>query len=204
VVPRREGLERDTVLVIVVVSLISTAAMLAYPALARALGFSGDMTAVLLGGAIHDVAQVAGAGFAVSPEVGVESVAMKMVRVACLLPVVVVFGLAFARQRAAAGEGTATGAASAGGLWTYFPPFLLVFAGLAMLASTGMLPAAVTVWGGQAANAALLVAVAGIGLKTALDELTRAPPRLIAVLVAQTLLQLAVVAGLVAWAMAGP
>ena len=39
-------------------------------------------TSILLGGAIHDVAQVVGAGFAVSPDVGVSAVALKLRRLA--------------------------------------------------------------------------------------------------------------------------
>jgi len=94
-VQRRAGLERETVLVILIVSLLSTAAMLGYPVLARALALESDGTALLLGAAIHDVAQVAGAGFAVSEDTGVRAVTVKMIRVACLLPVVMAIAFLF-------------------------------------------------------------------------------------------------------------
>ena len=93
-------------LVILIVSLLSTAAMLGYPLLARWAVFDADATALLLGAAIHDVAQVAGAGFAVSEDVGVRAVTVKMIRVACLLPVILALAILFL-PRDQAGEGRA-------------------------------------------------------------------------------------------------
>jgi uncharacterized integral membrane protein (TIGR00698 family) len=190
IVPRRDGVERETVLIIVVVSLLSTAVMVAYPPLARALGFDGHTTGLLLGAAIHDVAQVAGAGFSVSNAVGVEAVAVKMIRVACLLPVIVCFGFVFARERLA-DSGDAGGAAS------LVPMFLVAFFALALLASSGFVPRQIVSFGGELAGWALTIAVAAIGLKTALGDLRRARPQLLGVLVCQTLLQLGVVVAMI-------
>lgn len=190
-VPRRAGLERETVLVILIVSLMSTAAMLGYPLIARALGFGADATALLLGGAIHDVAQVAGAGFAVSEEVGVRSVTVKMIRVACLLPVVTVIAFAFL------GGGDAQG----GRRWRAVrpPTFLVLFFLFAVITSTALLPPDVSARAGTAASWLLTAAVGAIGLKTGFGELRAAKPTLALALLAQTGWQLLVVAGLVLW-----
>lgn len=188
VVPRRPTLERETLLIILIVSLLSTLVMLLYPAIAALLGLTGSQTALLLGAAIHDVAQVAGAGFAVSPETGVAAVTVKMIRVACLLPVVATIGLLAFRgaARPAAGERR-----------QYLPGFLIGFFLLALLASLEVVPVAVTSIGGQAAGWALTIAVAALGLKTGLAELRGARPALVAVLAAQTILQFGVVLALI-------
>jgi uncharacterized membrane protein YadS len=50
---------------------------------------------VFLGGTIHDVAQVVGAGFSVSEETGTIATFTKLVRVAMLLPVVLGLAMIF-------------------------------------------------------------------------------------------------------------
>jgi uncharacterized integral membrane protein (TIGR00698 family) len=188
VVPTRPAMERETLLIIIVVSLLSTVVMVAYPAIAALLGLSGSQTAVLLGAAIHDVAQVAGAGFSVSPETGVAAVTVKMIRVACLLPVVATIGLL-------AGRGECRDTASPPR--RLLPAFLVGFFVLALLGSAGAVPAPVASAGGQAATWALTVAVAALGLKTGFGELRSARPALLATLAAQTALQFGVVLALV-------
>jgi uncharacterized integral membrane protein (TIGR00698 family) len=189
-VPRRAGLERETVLVILIVSLMSTAVMLGYPVLARGLGLGSDATALLLGAAIHDVAQVAGAGFAVSEEVGVRAVTVKMIRVACLLPVVMGIAVLFL------GRG---GDAQKGKRWRAIrpPTFLVLFFVFAVITSTALLPAEVSRLAGTTAGWLLTAAVGAIGLKTGFGELKAARPSLAAALALQTLWQLGVVAGLI-------
>ncbi|MGL6042791.1 MAG: YeiH family protein [Sandaracinobacteroides sp.] len=190
-VPRRPGLERETVLVILIVSLLSTAAMLGYPLLAQALQLDADATAMLIGAAIHDVAQVAGAGFAVSEETGVRAITVKMVRVACLLPVVV--GIAFLSL------GKADTAGQKGKRWRAIrpPTFLVLFFLFAVATSTALLPTSVSETAGTAASWLLAAAVGAIGLKTGFGELKAARPSLAAALCLQTLWQLAVVVGLI-------
>jgi hypothetical protein len=57
-------------------------------------------TGLVLGATIHDVAQVAGAGYGVSESVGNTAVIVKLFRVFLLLPVVLAVGWYFARTRA--------------------------------------------------------------------------------------------------------
>lgn len=188
-VPRREGMERETCVIIAAVSLLGTVAMVVYPVLAHLLAFDARATGVLLGAAIHDVAQVAGAGFAVSPQVGVEAVAVKMIRVACLLPVVMAFGWIVCR----AGDGQGRASAGRAGVMRSVPPFLLCFFLLAMLASTHLVPTVLIGPGRSLAGALLTAAVAAIGLRTALTDFRSICPRLLALLLGQTLLQLVTV-----------
>src|SRR5262249_27456358 len=68
-----------------------------YPLICVRLGFDPQITGVMLGGTIHDVAQVVGAGYAVSEPVGNVAVIVKLFRVFLLLPVVLTIGWYFMR-----------------------------------------------------------------------------------------------------------
>jgi uncharacterized integral membrane protein (TIGR00698 family) len=102
VLPSYKGKEADTAFVVVAVNALSTLAMVVYPLICLWLGFSAQATGVMLGGTIHDVAQVAGAGYAVSEPVGNTAIIVKLFRVLLLLPVVLGVGSWFARGSAAA------------------------------------------------------------------------------------------------------
>jgi len=78
VVPDYKGKEADIAFVVVAVNALATLAMLIYPPLCILLGFDAQTTGVMLGGTIHDVAQVVGAGYAVSGLVGNTAVIVKL------------------------------------------------------------------------------------------------------------------------------
>ena len=80
--------------------------MLTYPLLAVALGYDPKTTGIFLGATIHDVAQVVGAGYAVSGPVGNAAVIVKLFRVFLLLPVVL--GIGWWLAAAGRGQGHAT------------------------------------------------------------------------------------------------
>jgi len=104
VVPEYKGKQADIAFVVVAVNALATLAMLIYPPLCILLGFDAQTTGVMLGGTIHDVAQVVGAGYAVSGEVGNTAVIVKLFRVFLLLPVVLSVGWYFTRQGLRHGE----------------------------------------------------------------------------------------------------
>lgn len=188
VAPQREGLDKQTAAIIVAVSLLSTVVMVLYPWLSMRLGFGDHATAILLGAAIHDVAQVAGAGFSISDTIGVEAVTVKMIRVACLLPVVIVVGYHLSRAGAGAAENARLPAP---------PAFLLAFFALSAIVSIGLVPAPVISAGANISSWSLAIAVAAIGVKTSIGDLRRVDPRLILGLSLQTIVQLLVVVGLI-------
>jgi uncharacterized integral membrane protein (TIGR00698 family) len=104
VVPEYKGKQADIAFVVVAVNALATLAMLVYPPLCIVLGFDAQMTGVMLGGTIHDVAQVVGAGYAVSEPVGNTAVIVKLFRVFLLLPVVLSVGWYFTRMGIRHGE----------------------------------------------------------------------------------------------------
>jgi uncharacterized integral membrane protein (TIGR00698 family) len=64
VLPDYKGKEADVAFVVVAVNALSTIAMVLYPLLCSWLGLDAQLTGVMLGATIHDVAQVVGAGYA--------------------------------------------------------------------------------------------------------------------------------------------
>ncbi|MFN4277033.1 MAG: YeiH family protein [Ferrovibrio sp.] len=159
--PRSPQSERLTLLTVIGVTALSTLAMIVYPLLAKTLGLDETAAGVLFGATIHDVAQVLGAGLTVSPQAGDVATFVKLVRVACLLPVVVMVGWAFRR----AGEGQATQSQP------LLPHFLIGFVALVVLGSVVNLPALVVNGVSEVSRWCLLVAISALGVKTSFAEL---------------------------------
>ncbi|MDG4647507.1 putative sulfate exporter family transporter [Roseibacterium sp. SDUM158017] len=172
VLPRREGREADTLLVITGVTVLSTLAMIAYPILFRALDFNPAETAFLIGATIHDVAQVAGAGHSISDEVGVLATFVKMLRVALLPAVLLLVALSF--------RGTGEGRKG-------LPWFLVVFVALAVLGNANVLPGWLVAQLVTLSQACLIVAIAALGLRTNLGRILDVDRRYVAMLVLLTL-----------------
>ena len=105
VLPKGEKHERDTVFTVIGVTALSTIAMIIYPVIIAFFHLDHAAVGVFLGGTIHDVAQVVGAGFSVSDETGNVATFTKLLRVAMLLPVVVTLSFVFhAHNTAKAGR----------------------------------------------------------------------------------------------------
>jgi uncharacterized integral membrane protein (TIGR00698 family) len=187
----------DVAFTVVAANAFSTAAMLAYPALASALGLSAHETGVLLGATVHDMAQVVGAGYAVSPEAGDAAVVVKLFRVLLLLPAV----LALARWFRRDGD---EGRAGTGGT-PAVPGFALGFVALCLLNSVMPAAGAVgAVWTPvraalvEASSLGLLVAIAALGLGTSARALLGVGWRHLAVFAGATLVLLGIVAAALA------
>lgn len=191
VLPNYPAKAADTAFTVVAANALSTLVMLAYPPLAVLLGFDATKTGILLGATIHDMAQVVGAGYAVSDPVGNTAVVVKLSRVFLLLPVVLAIGWWFARS------GKEAGAAK-----VPVPVFALVF--LALVAVNSFLPsvpalaapyAEVRSWMVSLSNAGLLIAIAALGLGTSITAILSIGWRHVAVFLGTTAAILAIVTG---------
>src|SRR5438445_60617 len=72
-----------------------------YPMVVHMLMLDGSAAGIFLGGTIHDVAQVVGAGYMISPQAAETATFVKLFRVALLVPVVLCVSLLFRGQRGA-------------------------------------------------------------------------------------------------------
>ncbi len=178
VLPRHGNAERNCILTVIGVTTLSTLAMMAYPLLPALLGYGDTQAGIFLGATIHDVAQVVGAGYTISPEAGETATVVKLLRVACLTPAVLLIGLAFRAQTKESGLKRPP----------LVPWFLAAFLILAALNSTGLLPVLVKTGVSEVSQWALLTAVAALGVRTSLRELAAVGPRPLLAMVAQTLL----------------
>lgn len=161
VLPGRAKLERELAFTIIGVTALSTLAMVVYPAIAGLLGLNDLEAGVFLGGTIHDVAQVVGAGYSVSDRAGDLATIVKLVRVSMLVPMVIVIMLLL-RRRATDASARAR-----------FPGFLIVFVILAALSTAEWIPALVLDAGHVLSRGCLVVAIAAVGMQTQLREVAR-------------------------------
>ena len=192
VLPDYKGKEADVVFTVVMANAVSTLVMLAYPPLCHILGFTPRQTGVMLGATVHDMAQVVGAGYAVSEPVGDIAVIVKMFRVFLLLPVVVAIGWWFQRQQAA---GTGGKDVSAPAVPAFAVAFLvLCVVNSILLASPSLKPLYLPIKQmlSQVSSWGLLVAIGALGLGTSLDSLLKVDWRQLVVFLAATVLILVI------------
>ena len=173
--PRTDKTDQQLMFTVLGITMLSTLAMILYPAIAAAFGMTDHMAGIFLGGTIHDVAQVVGAGFSISDDAGETATLVKLIRVSMLAPVVIVFSLYYRGRGAAPGAGGVP-----------LPGFVIGFAVLAAVNSLGWLPEVVKAVLQQLSGWALLIAIAAVGMRTRLDQVFKVGPRAIALLVAET------------------
>lgn len=162
--PNHPQKDRATLFVVISVSTLSTVAMVLYPMLARWLGLDPQQAGFFLGGTIHDVAQVVGAGYSMGQQTGDTATVVKLMRVAMLVPVILV----------AAWMTRAVHAESAGAPASrppLLPWFAVVFVLLVLLNSLLHLPEIVVSTGHGLSRAFLVTAMAAIGIKTHLKDI---------------------------------
>ncbi len=180
VLPKSDAMRRDTLFTVIAVTSLSTIAMVLYPVVFDVLGFSETQIGVLLGASIHDVAQVVGAGYAVSNEAGDIATYVKLLRVSCL-PVVVLFFALVLKTGDQAGPDDAAPAKPP------FPWFAVWFAIILLANSFGLLPSVIReamVW---ISGWLLIAAIAALGMKTSLKAMIDLGGLHIGVVVAETL-----------------
>ncbi len=132
--------------------------MVIYPIIASRLGLDTTQTSLFLGGTLHDVAQVVGAGYSVSSETGDLATLTKLVRVSFLVPVVLIFiALLDRRKNYVMDQKT-----------TLLPWFLLAFM---LLNSATSIPSQITESASSVSRFALVMAITGIGMKSNLRQL---------------------------------
>jgi uncharacterized integral membrane protein (TIGR00698 family) len=175
--PKTEQHERDTLFTVIAVTAMSTMAMVIYPMIAAAFGFSDHASGIFLGATIHDVAQVVGAGYSVSAETGDTATVIKLIRVAMLLPVVLVLSLLMRQQRSADGDNTPLP----------IPWFVFAFALFVVVNSLHWLPEQLVATLVEISRACIVTAVAALGMKTSLGELVKIGPKPVLLIVAETL-----------------
>lgn len=178
ILPRDERSEERLIFTVMGVTVLSTVAMIAYPILVNLLELNSIQAGVFLGGTIHDVAQVVGAGFSISEQTGDTATLVKLMRVAMLAPIVLAASLMIRSFAELPSDGKRP---------PILPAFVIAFLVLAGINSFGLIPAAVTEFLSQASRWLLLTAIAAVGMKTNLKQVLAVGGAAIALIIVETL-----------------
>jgi uncharacterized integral membrane protein (TIGR00698 family) len=178
ILPRDDRSEERLIFTVMGVTVLSTIAMIAYPVLVNFLELDSNQAGVFLGGTIHDVAQVVGAGFSISEQTGDSATLVKLIRVAMLAPIVLVASLLIRSFASLPGDGARP---------PLLPGFVVAFLALAVLNSAGLIPAAITDFLSQTSRWLLLTAIAAVGMKTNLKQVLAVGGAAIALIIVETL-----------------
>lgn len=160
--PAHPGKERATTFTVIGVSTLSTLAMVLYPMLAHLTDLSSVAAGVFLGGSIHEVAQVVGAGYSMSRETGDVATVVKLMRVAMLLPVILCAAMI---TRAQGGDSEAHPRPP------LLPWFAVAFVVVAAINSVGWIGEGLQTFGNEMSRACLAIAISAIGMNTQLKEI---------------------------------
>ncbi|MEM7073729.1 MAG: putative sulfate exporter family transporter [Pseudomonadota bacterium] len=178
ILPRDERTEERLIFTVVGVTVLSTVAMVVYPILAQWLDFDDVAAGVFLGGTIHDVAQVVGAGFSISEQAGDTATLVKLFRVAMLAPIVLIAALIIRRMHEVDIDGKAP---------PLLPGFVVGFLVMATASSLGLIPSVLAELISQTSRWLLLIAIAAVGMKTNLKQVLGVGGAAIALIVAETI-----------------
>jgi uncharacterized integral membrane protein (TIGR00698 family) len=177
VLPNDKSQEKYFAFTVIGITTFSTLSMIFYPIAASYLGFSDELAGVFIGGAIHDVAQVVGAGYSISPEAGDVATYIKLLRVALLMPIVMMVFFVFKEKNSK----------MSGGVSAFIPGFLIMFFVLAFLKNVGVLPPWLIDIIRSLSSYLLVIAIAAIGVKTSLKQVLSVGWRPVALMASETL-----------------
>lgn len=158
--PAVKGNKEDIGISLAVVNLIGGIGMLLYPFVFKQLESSNEIAALFIGGTLHSVGNVAGAGYAINEHVGNLAISVKMIRVALLAPTVIVFTILM--RKSSANESK-----------TKFslPTYLWLFIGVTLLVTFVDLPEIASESIHDLSKLLLTLAMVAIGIKTSLKSL---------------------------------
>ena len=176
VLPNWKERHRDTLFIVVCVTALSTFAMITYPILFTVADFNDIEIGILIGSTIHDVAQVVGAGYAVSSEAGDVATFIKLLRIS-MLPIIVILIAVLLK-----GDDESRSISSKA-----FPWFALGFALCLMVNSSGYIPLMITGFLANVSQWFLVFAIAGLGVSTSLKSMMELGGRSILLMVLQTI-----------------
>jgi uncharacterized integral membrane protein (TIGR00698 family) len=176
VLPKTKENEQFTLLTVVGVTSLSTLAMIAYPLLVHFLRLDPTIAGIFIGGTIHDVAQVVGAGYLISNHTGEVATLVKLVRVACLVPTVIAVSILY-RKRGSIAQTVST---------PLVPFFLVGFVCMMLANSFHLIPHFASEWINGASRICLVLAIAALGVKTSLQALASLGWKPVLMLVCET------------------
>jgi uncharacterized integral membrane protein (TIGR00698 family) len=176
VFPNNRETEKATIVTVVTVTTLSTVAMILYPIIAMQLGFNDLESGIFLGGTIHDVAQVVGAGYGMNSNTGDTATIIKLFRVALLVPVVMLIAFIISKQSDRSKSKLT------------IPYFLIAFCCIVLINSFGFIPQEINKLANITSSTFLVTAIAALGVKTSLQDIARYGIRSVSLIIVETVL----------------
>jgi len=165
--PRVARDKEDVAIAMAVVNLFGSLGMIVLPFVLLKFDLSTTQLGLLIGGTLHSVGNVVGAGYAVNDAVGEAATTIKLARVAMLSPALILFNYLVVRN--SVGTGQTKG-------WREhirLPWYLWGFIGITLLTTVVPIPEALVKAMDLAGKLVLTVALAAIGLKVSFAQLIR-------------------------------
>ena len=158
ILPKTKNRERDTIFTVIAVTTFSTIAMVLYPIITTILELDDRTSGIFLGGTIHDVAQVIGAGYTISNDAGDIATVTKLFRVAMLVPIVLMLSTIFHSENKSTGRAP-------------LPLFIIGFCILVSINTSNIIPSIVHNFLIDLSRWCLVTAIAALGIKTSLKSM---------------------------------
>lgn len=176
VMPKSKTLEHNTLIAVVGITAMGTISMVLYPVIIGFLGLDDHQAGIMIGGTIHDVSQVVGAGYSISEEAGDTAILVKLIRVFMLVPVLFLFALAFRNKKPRKASGK-----------FIFPLFLIGFVIFVIVNSLGIMPVEIMNILKTASKGLLVMSITAVGMKTSLKTMFALGWKPLFLIVAETL-----------------
>jgi len=183
VLPNYKDSKKYFALTVVGITCLSTFSMITFPLVSQLFELNVKQTGIFLGGSIHDVAQVVGAGYSHSEKAGDTSIIVKLFRVMLLMPIVVLIFMTSRDTASAQNKGL-----KLRNIVTFVPPFLIAFIVIALINNMVNIPSQFIDGINSLSKNFIVIAMVAIGMKTSFAQLASLGVKPIFVMVASTLM----------------
>jgi len=175
IAPVIDAEDRDIAYAISATFLFDMAMIVLFPIMGQAMGLSDMAYGLWAGTAVNDTSSVVAAGYAFSEAAGDFATMVKLTRTLAIIPTVITFALVnvHLKRKAAAAAGSSQEIHAHFSVTKIFPWFILLFVVLALVNSTGIIPAALSAALKSISKFLMVAALAAIGLNTDFREMKR-------------------------------
>lgn len=152
----------DIGIALAVVNLLGLVGMIGFPMLIPTFGLSDAQAALLIGGSLHSMGNVAGAGMAIGGDIGEMSIAIKLGRIALLTPALLFFRFLLNKGNSTASKET---------IKLTLPWYLWAFIAISIITTLVVLPSTLISFSKSFSNILLAAALGAIGLSVSFKSL---------------------------------
>ena len=164
--PTIRAKNRDIAYAISATFIFDIITVIAFPWIGRLLGLSDTGFGLWIGTAVNDTSSVVAAGYAFSDAAGSLATIVKLTRTLFIVPIVLIFSWIYTKKE------TPSHTADNVSIRKIFPWFILGFLAVVGIRSTGLVPDNIVAGMSFLSKFFLSMALAAIGLKTSLKEVT--------------------------------